>query len=173
MTDPRDDRSAAENKQVSDDIVSLIPALRAFGWTLTRRHQEVDDLVQETLLKALKAQQRFQPGSNLRAWLFTIMRNTFYTRVKIAARERPGSEDCVANTPWVPPTQDWSVRGNEVMKVIFGLPAHYREMLILVVMLGESYEASAAICNVAVGTVKSRVNRARNMVMDALGETTV
>ena len=162
-----------QTTSVSDDIVAMIPALRAFGWTLTRKHQEVDDLVQETLLKALKNHHRFQPGTNLRAWLFTIMRNTFYTRSKQAARERPGSEDCVAGTPWVPPTQDWTVRGNEVMQVIWNLPPHYREMLILVVMLGESYETSAEICNCAIGTVKSRVNRARRMVMEALGETAI
>jgi DNA-directed RNA polymerase specialized sigma24 family protein len=97
------------------------------------------------------------------------MRNTFYTNVGRRARERTGSADCVSGLAIVQPTQEWNVRGREIMRAVEQLPDQYREMLILVVMLGESYEASAQICNCAVGTVKSRVNRARNMVIEALG----
>lgn len=155
---------------VTDEVVDQIPALRAFARSLTRDATEADDLVQDTLVKALSNVDKYTPGTRLRAWLFTIMRNTFYNKVKVAARERPGAADCASVGIPVAATQDWSVRGRELMEVVARLPSHYREMLILVVMLGESYETSAQICNCAVGTVKSRVNRARQMVMAELGD---
>ncbi|HBS98417.1 sigma-70 family RNA polymerase sigma factor [Salipiger marinus] len=154
----------------SEDVISYIPALRAYAWTLTRRHQDVDDLVQETLTKAIANVHRFRPGTNLRAWLMTIMRNTFYNEIVKTKRERPGGEDCVSGTASVPSTQEWALRGSELMSAISRLPGHYRETLILVVMLGESYETAADICGVAIGTIKSRVNRARVMVIEELGE---
>jgi RNA polymerase sigma-70 factor (ECF subfamily) len=150
--------------------IEWIPALRTFARSLTRNTCEADDLVQETLLKAIRHKKKFKRGTNLRAWLFTIMRNTFYNgRVK-ANREGPGEADCVSSKPWTAPTQEWSIRGNEVMRAVNRLPLHYREMFILVVMLGESYESSAKICRVAIGTVKSRVNRARAMIIEELGD---
>lgn len=153
-----------------DTTIEWIPALRAFARSLTRNAAEADDLVQETLLKAIRYKNRFKRGTNLRAWLFTIMRNTFYnTRVK-TTRERPGEADCVADQPWTEATQEWSIRGNEVMAAVHRLPVHYREVFILVVMLGESYERSSEICEIAMGTVKSRVNRARAMIIDDLGD---
>lgn len=156
---------------VTSEVVTLIPALRAFAWSLCRNTSDADDLVQETLLKALSNIEKYQQGTHLRAWLFTIMRNTFYTRVKIAAREKPGMADCVADSLTVNDTQEWTIRGNELMSVVARLPVHYRETLILVVMLGESYERAAEICGCRIGTIKSRINRARSMIMDELGET--
>ncbi|EAQ02252.1 sigma factor, RpoE [Pseudooceanicola batsensis HTCC2597] len=156
-----------------EETVEWIPALRAFARSLARNAEEADDLVQETLLKAIRHREKFRQGTNLRAWLFTILRNTFYNgRVK-SGRERPGDEDCVSSNPWTAPTQEWSIRGNEVMAAVDRLPIHYREMFILVVMLGESYETSAEICEVAMGTVKSRVNRARAMIIEDLGDREV
>ena len=129
--------------------------------------------MQETLLKAIRHSEKYRRDSNLRAWLFTIMRNTFYnSRVK-SRRERTGSADCVSTLLSVPPTQEWTLRGLEVMTAVYRLPLHYREVFILVVMLGESYEKTAEICEVALGTVKSRVNRARAMVIDDLGDRRV
>jgi RNA polymerase sigma factor (sigma-70 family) len=160
----------SEHAEVSGEIVDLIPALRGYAWVLTRSHQEVDDLVQETLTKALANTHRFQPGTNLRAWLMTIMRNAFYNNAAKRSRERTGSADCISGEVVTQPTQEWTVRCGEVMSVIFSLPAHYREMLVLVVMLGEPYDAAAEITGVAMGTVKSRVNRARAMVVERLGE---
>ena len=124
----------------------------------------------ETLLKAIRHKDKFQRGTNLRAWLFTIMRNTFFNKRAKRRRERPGKADCVSDTPWTAPTQEWSVRGSEVLDAVNRLPLHYREIFILVVMLGESYETSAEICQIAMGTVKSRVNRARAMVIEDLGD---
>lgn len=153
---------------VTDDIVRLVPALRAYAWVLTKSNQDVDDLVQDTLLKAIAKIDSFQPGTNLRAWLITIMRNTFFNQISRAARTRTGAQDCVSTSLSVPATQEWTVRGNELMRAVSRLPVHYREMLILVVMLGESYESAGKICGVAMGTVKSRVNRARAMVVEDL-----
>jgi RNA polymerase sigma-70 factor (ECF subfamily) len=166
MLSEREKREARE--EISSDVVRIIPALRTYARSLARS-DDYEDLVQETLTKALANSDKYRPGTNLRAWLFTIMRNSFYTNVSRRARERTGASDCVSSLATVPPTQEWNVRGNEIMKAVADLPDQYREMLILVVMLGESYETSAQICNCAVGTVKSRVNRARNMVIAALG----
>lgn len=154
-------------------IVALIPALRAFAWTLARNPQQVDDLVQETLMKALANVHRFEPGTNLRSWLFTIMRNSFYNNIKISARERTGAADCVSSEVISSGTQEWSLRGSEVVAAIRRVPEQYRETLILVVALGESYETAARIGGCAVGTVKSRVSRGRALVMEALGETAI
>jgi len=154
---------------VVPDVIELIPALRAYGRALCRNLVDADDLVQETLTKALANIEKFTPGTQLRAWLFTIMRNSFYTSRKVRAREITGSEECVSGIRTTPATQEWSVRGREVMDAINRLPQHYREMIILVVMLGESYEDAARLCNCAVGTVKSRVNRARQLVIEDLG----
>lgn len=155
------------------EIVELIPALRAFAWSLARNHQESDDLVQETLVKALANLHRFEPGTNLRSWLFTIMRNSFYNSVKIAARERTGAADCISVQAVSSGNQEWSLRGTETISAIKRVPEPYREMLILVVALGETYEDAARICNCAIGTVKSRVSRGRTLVMEELGETSV
>lgn len=151
------------------DVLELIPALRAYARSLCKNAADADDLVQDTLVKALGNIDKFEEGSRLRAWLFTIMRNTFFTSVKIKTREAPAGEDCASSTPISPATQEWYVRGQELMAAVDRLPSHYREMLILVVMLGESYETAAEICDCAIGTVKSRVNRARQMVIEDLG----
>ncbi|AJE49069.1 sigma-70 family RNA polymerase sigma factor [Celeribacter indicus] len=159
-----------ERDPASEGVLDYIPALRAYAWSLTRRHQEVDDLVQETLMKAIANIDRFQMGTNLRAWLMTIMRNTFYNQIAKRKRETFGEKDCASGMAWVPGTQEWTLHGTEIMGAVERLPPHYRETLILVVMLGESYETTAEICGVATGTIKSRVNRARAMVLEQLGE---
>lgn len=158
----------ASESAFCEDVVALIPALRGYAWVLTKRQEDVDDLVQDTLVKAIANVERFQMGTNLRAWLMTIMRNTFFNRIQRAARERTGATDCVSNALSVPPTQEWALRGKETIAAIMALPTHYREVLILVVMLGESYETAAEICGIAIGTVKSRVARARAMVIRRL-----
>ncbi|SHI34722.1 sigma-70 family RNA polymerase sigma factor [Wenxinia saemankumensis] len=154
----------------SDDVTDWIPALRAFAWTLCRNDQEVDDLVQETLMKAIAAFDRYQKGTNLKSWLFTIMRNSFYNNARKSARERPAAADCASIGVSVPATQDWSMTGVEVWAAIGRLPPHYREVLILIGMVGESYDNVARICDIPMGTVKSRLNRARTMLAAELGQ---
>ncbi|MDI6027520.1 sigma-70 family RNA polymerase sigma factor [Corticibacterium sp. UT-5YL-CI-8] len=153
------------------NIVELIPALRAFARTFCRNPDDADDLVQDTLVKALNAFESFQPGTRLKSWMFTIMRNTFYTKIKIYTREAPGAADCVATIPATEAPQEWSIRGREVREALARLPQHQREVLTLIGIFGESYEDTAAICGCAIGTVKSRLNRARLSILDELGET--
>lgn len=158
------------SKASDEEIVQLMPALRAFARTFYRDTSDADDLVQETLTKGLSSIHQFQPGTSMKSWLFTIMRNTFYTRVKIARREAPAAADCVSTKPATDPTQEWSARGREIAEAIQRLPTHQREVVTLIGVLGTSYEDAAEICGCAIGTVKSRLNRARLKLLEELGE---
>ncbi len=154
----------------SDEIVELIPALRAFARTFCRDVEDADDLVQETLTRALRSIHQFEPGTSMKSWLFTIMRNAFYTNVKRRSREQPGGEDCVSTRPAVDATQEWSVRGREIAQAIDRLPTEQREVLMLIGVLGVSYEEAMEVCGCAMGTIKSRLFRARARLLEELGE---
>jgi len=156
---------------MSDDILSYLPAMRGFARSLCTNAADADDLVQETLLRALASIHRYTPGTNLKAWLFTIMRNRFYTNSAKRAREQPGEADCVADTQVMAPTQEWSLRMRELSRALNALPVHYRETIVLVGALGESYKEAAEILDCDIGTVKSRVSRARQMLKQTLGNT--
>ena len=151
-------------------IVPLIPALRAFARTLCRDPDGADDLVQETLTKAIANIDTFTPGTRMKSWLFTIMRNTFYTQLRIRRRESPGLADDAASRPTTDASQEWTSQLRDVQQAIERLPPHQREVLILVSVIGVSYEETAAICKCVVGTVKSRLNRARANLLNDLGE---
>jgi RNA polymerase sigma-70 factor (ECF subfamily) len=149
-------------------ILPLLPELRAYARFLVRRTGDADDLVQDAVLRAVAAMNQFQPGSNLRAWLFTILRNTFYEqnrrrRTEIALLDRMGTQDDVA-APDQPGHMDLSDLG----KALFGLPAILREAVVLVGAQGLSYEEAAIICAVPVGTIKARVSRGRSLLADRL-----
>ncbi|MFN3582825.1 sigma-70 family RNA polymerase sigma factor [Phenylobacterium sp.] len=153
-----------------DEVVSLIPALRAFAWSLSHNGSDADDLVQDTLIKAWSNRDKFEPGTNLRAWLFTILRNTYYTNVIRRRREVRDETGEYAEGLKSPPTQDWSVAMRALQAALQQLPDEHREALILVGAAGLSYEEAAEICGCALGTIKSRVNRARARllkIMDA------
>jgi len=153
-----------------DEVVGLIPALRAFAWSLSHNGSDADDLVQDTLIKAWSNRDKFEVGTNLRAWLFTILRNTYYTSVLRRRREVRDEEGEYAALLQTPPTQDWSVAMRALQAGLQQLPDEHREALILVGAAGLSYEEAAEICGCALGTIKSRVNRARARllkIMDA------
>ncbi|CAN7161712.1 sigma-70 family RNA polymerase sigma factor [Phenylobacterium sp. LjRoot225] len=153
-----------------DEVVALIPALRAFAWSLCHNGSDADDLVQDTLIKAWTHRDRFEPGTNLRAWLFTILRNTYYTHVLRRRREVRDEQGEYAGALKTAPTQDWSVAVHSLQAALQQLPDEHREALILVGAAGLSYEEAAEICGCALGTIKSRVNRARARllkIMDA------
>ncbi|MDR7124277.1 RNA polymerase sigma factor (sigma-70 family) [Pseudorhodobacter sp. 4114] len=169
QSDPKINMTRMTDHPIVPNIVELVPALRAYGRTLCRNAADADDLVQQTLTKAIANADKFTPGTRLRAWLFTIMRNSFYTNAVLRARETTGAADCISGLQVTPATQEWSLRGRELREAINRLPPHYREVLVLVVVLGASYEETASLCNCAVGTVKSRVNRARQLVIEDLG----
>lgn len=153
-----------------DEVVGLIPALRAFAWSLSHNGSDADDLVQDTLIKAWSNRDKFETGTNLRAWLFTILRNTYYTNVLRRRREVRDEQGEYASMLRSPPTQDWSLAMSALQAALQQLPVEHREALILVGAAGLSYEEAAEICGCALGTIKSRVNRARARllkIMDA------
>jgi len=161
---------ASQSAGLQSEIVELIPALRAFARTFHRNASDADDLVQETLARALANIAQFDHGTRLKSWLFTIMRNTFCTRFRIAKREAPGSKKCVSGVGVVLPSQEWTIRAKELEEACTLLPDPYREVLEYVVIEGRSYDAAAEKFGCAIGTVKSRINRARQQLAARLGE---
>jgi RNA polymerase sigma-70 factor (ECF subfamily) len=162
--------TAEQRSSWRDDVVALIPALRAFAWSLSHNASDADDLVQDTLIKAWTHRDKFELGTNLRAWLFTILRNTYYTAVVRRRREVRDETGKYAATLSTDATQDWSVAIRSLQTALAQLPDEHREALILVGAAGLSYEEAAEICGCALGTIKSRVNRARARllkIMDA------
>ncbi len=148
-----------------DEVVGLIPALRAFAWSLSHNGSDADDLVQDTLTKAWTHKDKFAEGTNLRAWLFTILRNTYYTAVTRRRREVSDVDGKHAATLTAPATQDWSVAMRSLESAMRQLPDEHREALVLVGAAGLTYEEAAEICGCALGTIKSRVNRARTRLL--------
>ena len=151
-----------------DDILAAVPSLRAFAISLSGNADRADDLVQETLLRALANIDSFQPGSNLPAWLFTILRNLFRSEYRKRRREVEDTDGSYAESLKSQPEQGSHLEFKEFRAALSKLPPDQREALILVGASGFSYEEAAAICECAVGTIKSRVNRARNRLADLL-----
>jgi len=148
-------------------LAQVIPHLRAFGRSLSGNRDLADDLVQETLLKAWAARKRFQAGTNMRAWTFIILRNLFLSQMR-RARFKGEWDDLVADRVLAAPaSQDKHVELADMQRALMHLPQPQREALILVGAGGFAYEEAAEICNVAVGTIKSRVARGR-VALEAL-----
>ena len=143
-------------------VLPQIPSLRAFAWSLCRNSSDADDLVQDTLTKAWTHRTRFEPGSNLRAWLFTILRNTWYSAVVKRRREVADEDGHHAAGLTTEASQDWTMALGSLRAALDHLPPEHREAIVLVGAAGLSYEEAAQIAGCAVGTIKSRVNRARN-----------
>jgi RNA polymerase sigma-70 factor (ECF subfamily) len=154
--------------QIEADLISAIPNLRAFAVSLCGNPDRADDLVQETLVKAWSNLSTFAEGTNLPAWLFTILRNIFYSEYRKRRREVADSDGAIAAKLATAPAQSGHMDFLDFRAALQKLPADQREALILVGASGFSYEEAAAVCNCAVGTMKSRVNRARNRLVDLL-----
>jgi RNA polymerase sigma-70 factor (ECF subfamily) len=148
-----------------EDLLAQTPALRGFAWSLCHDAAEADDLVQDTLVKAWSHRDRFAEGTNLRAWLFTILRNTFYTAISRRRREVRDEDGQEAARLVSPADQEWSVSLNDLRAALTRLPATHREALVLVGGAGMTYQEAAEVCGCAIGTIKSRVNRARARLM--------
>lgn len=151
-----------------DELLSLIPTLRAFARSLASSRAEADDLVQETMVKAISNIRQFDRGTNLRAWLFTILRNTYYTNVRRKRREVEDASGAAAASIAVGPQQEWSASMHSIRQALDRLPDDQREALILVGAAGMTYEEAAEVCGCALGTIKSRVNRGRNKLLEIL-----
>jgi RNA polymerase sigma-70 factor, ECF subfamily len=145
-----------------DAILAAVPSLRAFAISLCGQVDRADDLVQDTLLRALANIDRFQPGTNLNAWLFTILRNLFHSEYRKRRREVEDPDGSYASRLKVQPEQGSHLDFEDLRTALETLPGEQREALLLVGASGFSYEEAAAICGCAVGTIKSRVNRARS-----------
>ena len=165
MTEPR---SAADAASFKRELTGVIPHLRAFARGLCGRPDLADDLVQETLLKAWAAQERFEPGTSMRAWTFVILRNAYLTDMR-RNRFRADYDDTVAERILVAPAgQESPLHLSDLHRALLTLPPERREALLLVGAGGFSYEEAAEICQCAVGTVKSRVSRARKALQATL-----
>ncbi|MES2097794.1 MAG: sigma-70 family RNA polymerase sigma factor [Pseudomonadota bacterium] len=158
------------------ELGQVIPHLRAFGRSLSGSRDLADDLVQETLMKAWAARQRFQAGTNMRAWTFIILRNLYLSQMR-RARFKGEWDDLVADRILAAPaSQDKHVELGDMQRALLHLPQPQREALILVGAGGFAYEEAAEICGVAVGTIKSRVARGRvaleSLLSDGRGQLT-
>ena len=149
-------------------LITAIPSLRAFAVSLSGSLDRADDLVQETLVKAWSKFDSFKEGTNLEAWLFTILRNVYYTEYRKRRREVSDSEGTFAAKVACLPDQEHHMEFLDFRQALQQLPADQREALILIGASGFSYEEVAEICNCAIGTVKSRVSRARNRLSQLL-----
>ena len=158
-----------ESVPLKEAMLKLIPNLRAFGVSLCGDVERADDLVQETLLKAWNHLDSFQEGTNLRAWLFTILRNTYFSERRKRRREVEDADGSYAATLSTHPEQHGHMEMQDFRAALTRLPDDQREALILVGAAGFSYEEAAEISGCAVGTIKSRVNRARNRLSEMLG----
>ena len=151
-----------------DELVAEITNLRAFAISLSGSASLADDLVQETLLRAWSKSDKFQPGTSLRAWLFTILRNIYYSNYRKRAREVQDSDGAYARRLVVMGDQESHLDLEDFRKALTKLPAEQREVLTLVGASGLSYEEAAEICEVEIGTIKSRLSRARSKLVELL-----
>jgi RNA polymerase sigma-70 factor (ECF subfamily) len=154
--------------QPKAQLLAALPRLRAFALSLCGHADQADDLVQETLVKAWANLGSFEPGSNMPGWLYTILRNEFYSRLRKRRHEVDDPDGLLAARLATLPAQEAHVHFQDFRAALFRLPPDQREALMLVGASGMSYEDAAALCNCAVGTMKSRVNRARNRLADML-----
>jgi RNA polymerase sigma-70 factor (ECF subfamily) len=156
------------SRGLKDQLLAEIPSLRAFALSLAGMADRADDLVQDTLVKAWANAESFTRGTNIRAWLFTIMRNTFFSQYRKARREVQDVDGEAAARLVAMPDQMSHLDFVDFKAELDLLPADQREALVLIGASGFSYEEAAEICGVAVGTIKSRVNRARRRLIEQL-----
>lgn len=163
---------AATNTRASVEfrmaLVECIPHLRAFARSLTRNREQADDLVHDAAVRALAAESQFSPGTNFKAWIFTILRNLFYNRWREHRVRSALLADPVLAGEQIGPPQEAMLEIRDFKRAFWQLGQEQREALILVGASGMSYEEAAAICQCPVGTVKSRVSRARQQLIQPL-----
>ncbi len=151
-----------------EEVVAHLPAMRAFALSLSRNSASADDLVQDTLVKAWTNIEKFEPGTNMRAWLFTILRNTFYSGRRKAKREVADADGSFAAGLAEKPAHDGHLQMADFKRAFAKLADEQREALVLVGAEGFSYEEAATMCGCAIGTIKSRANRGRARLAELL-----
>jgi RNA polymerase sigma-70 factor (ECF subfamily) len=155
------DLDAADEAAFKRELVGLIPHLRAFARTLCGDAASADDLAQDAMMKAWDARTSFQPGTNMKAWTFMILRNQFYSEKRRSWRSTQLDQEAAERTLVAADDPSAPIALDELRQALSALPDEQREALILVGAGGFAYEEAAEICRCAVGTVKSRVSRAR------------
>lgn len=162
---------AATSEKTQAELLEAIPNLRAFALSLAGNVDRADDLVQETLVKAWNKLSTYEEGTNLKAWLFTILRNAFYSDLRKHRRETADVDGEHAMRLVSHPEQHGHLEMLEMLVALDKLPEEQREAVLLVGAEGFAYEEAAEICGCAVGTIKSRVNRARNKLAELMHMT--
>jgi RNA polymerase sigma-70 factor, ECF subfamily len=152
-----------------DGIVTSLSSLRSFAISLTRSVDQAEDLVQETVLRAISKQEKFEAGTNLQGWLFVILRNLFCSACRRTKREVEDADGSYAATLIALPDQDDRIMVKDLAAALDKLPEGQRKAILLVGAEGLSYEAAAQALGCAVGTIQSRVNRARNRLAELMG----
>ena len=149
-------------------LLDVLPSLRAFAVSLSGKHDRADDLVQETVMKAWSKQESFQPGTNIKAWLFTILRNEFYSQLRKRGREVADTDETYSKRLSVHPNQVGQMDMQDFLNALGQIPEDQREAIILVCASGFSYEEAAEVCGCKIGTIKSRINRARGRLQELM-----
>jgi RNA polymerase sigma-70 factor, ECF subfamily len=167
MSMPQQDGSPLSD-ELRASLLKAIPHLRAFAISLTGKVDQADDLVQEAIMRGLSHLDSFTPGTDLQAWLFTILRNLFYTSLRKRRREVEDPDGVIAGMLSTAPEQHGRLDLNDLRTALGKLSVEQREALLLVGAEGMSYEEAAAICEVNIGTIKSRINRARTRLAELL-----
>ena len=166
----RSDPADAVDEAFKKELVALIPHLRAFARTLAGDPTSADDLAQDAMMKAWDARASYQMGTNMKAWTFMILRNQFYSEKRRSWRSTQLDQEAAERTLVAADDPEAPVALDELRLALQSLPSEQREALVLVGAGGFAYEEAAEICACAVGTVKSRVSRARR-ALQAILET--
>lgn len=161
--------STSSREQEKNELIAHIPRLRAFALSFCGNPDQADDLVQETLVKAWTHRELFTEGANLLAWLFTILRNAYFSQYRRRKREVPDIDGMYSSRLAVAAGQAFHMEMLDLRVALARLPDNQREALLLAGAAGHSYEEVAQICGCATGTIKSRVNRARRALAEMLG----
>ncbi|MGH6649880.1 MAG: sigma-70 family RNA polymerase sigma factor [Sphingopyxis sp.] len=151
-------------------LAGVIPHLRAYGRSLSGNPDLADDLTQDTMVKAWASRDRFEAGTSIKAWTFVILRNTFLSQMRRNKFVGDYDETAVERTLSTPASQEDSGEMADLQRGLMELPQDQREALILVGAGGMSYEEAASICGCALGTMKSRVSRARTALEEIMTE---
>jgi len=162
--------TASQKADFKRELTEVVPHLRAFARGLCGHPDMADDLVQETLLKAWAAQERFEPGTSMRAWTFVILRNVYLTDMRRNRFRGEYDENVAERILTAPAGQEEPIHLSDMHRALLTLPTERREALLLVGAGGFSYEDAAQICGCAIGTIKSRVARARATLNSMLAE---
>jgi RNA polymerase sigma-70 factor, ECF subfamily len=155
--------------EIRDGILAALPHLRAFAISLTGNVERADDLVQDAIVRGLHFLHQFERGTNLQGWLFTILRNQFHTNHRKRKREVEDADGIFASKLSVIPEQGGHLEFEDFRLALAKLSPDQREAILLIGAEGFTYEEAAVICRTKVGTIKSRVNRARTRLAEILG----